>query len=77
MAGYGVVSAQLMRQKVKAGGDPSDILIHEWLHTIQGAVINGRAVPFADDAEKMGFAGVPGPDGELTWHAWYTFALGG
>jgi hypothetical protein len=62
---------------MEAGGDVGDILIHEWLHTIQNLPINGRPVPFADDAEKMGFNGLPGSDGKLTWHAWYRFALGG
>jgi hypothetical protein len=75
--GAGVASKQEMEAKAHAGGDVADILLHEWLHTIQNVPINGRPVPFADDAEKMGFKSVPGLDGKPTWHDWFRFALGG
>jgi hypothetical protein len=75
--GYCVVSKPRMEGKASAGGDPADISIHEWIHTIEGAVINGRVVPFADDAEKLAFVGAPGPDGELRWDSWFRYALGG
>ena len=66
-----------MVRKAAAGGNPADLLIHEWLHTIYGEAINGRTAPDVDDAEtakKMGFVGTPG---DLTWHPWYRFVLGG
>jgi hypothetical protein len=72
-----VVGRQALVRKAAAGGNPADILVHEWLHTICGEVIDGRAVPFVDDAETLGFTSVPGADGEPTWHAWYRYALGG
>jgi hypothetical protein len=72
-----VVSRGRLEWKAANGGDPADLLIHEWLHTLVGMTINGRPVPFADDAEKLGFSGVPGPDGDDTWHEWYRYALGG
>jgi len=72
-----VVSNQALNRKAAKGGNPAEILIHEWIHTVQGEVINGRPVPFADHAEKMGFRPTPGADGEPTWHDWYRFALGG
>jgi hypothetical protein len=72
-----VVSKRALDRKTANGGNPADILIHEWIHTLHGKVINGRQVPFTDDAEKMGFSSTPGADGEPTWHDWYRFALGG
>jgi hypothetical protein len=71
-----VVSKQELSAKAASGGDMADILIHEWIHTIQGEMINGKAVPFADDAEKMGFTSTLGGDGRPTWRDWYRFALG-
>jgi hypothetical protein len=71
-----VVSRQRLEWKAANGGDPADLLIHEWLHTLAGMTIDGRPVPFADDAETHGFAGTPGPDGDDTWHEWYRYALG-
>jgi hypothetical protein len=71
-----VVSKLALETKAARGGDPADVLIHEWIHTLQGMTINGRDVPFADDAERMGFDHAVGPDGEATWHDWYSFALG-
>jgi hypothetical protein len=73
---YSVVSKPAMIEKNARGGDPVDIAIHEWIHTIEGTVINGRAVPFVDDAEKCGFAGETGADGEPRWTAWYRYCLG-
>jgi len=72
-----VVSKQALSSKAAKGGNEADILIHEWLHTIQGEIINGRPVPFVDDAEKFGFRCTLGVEGEPTWHGWYRFALGG
>jgi hypothetical protein len=72
-----VVSKQEVEAKEAKGGNPADLLIHEWLHTLEGQVINGKPVPFADNAEQMGFTGIPGADGQDTWHDWYRFALGG
>src|SRR6266536_1430601 len=75
--GCGVVSIPALNAKRAAGGDIADIVIHEWIHTLQGMIINGRPVPFADDAERLGYTSVTGADGEPTWHAWFRFALGG
>ena len=75
--GCGVVSIQALNAKRAAGGDIADIVIHEWIHTLQGTIINGRPVPFADDAERWGYISVPGADGKPTWHAWFRIALGG
>jgi hypothetical protein len=72
-----VVSKHALITKAANGGNPADLLIHEWIHTLQGVEINGRPVPFTDCAEEMGFIGIPGADGEPTWHEWYRFALGG
>jgi hypothetical protein len=72
-----VVSKPAIEKKKRNGGNPVDIAIHEWIHTLEGTVINGRPVPFADVAEKCGFAGETGPDGELRWDAWYRYCLGG
>jgi hypothetical protein len=71
-----VVSASALNRKEAAGGNMAVILIHEWLHSLEGEVINSRTVPFADSAEKHGFAGVPEGQGGLSWHAWYSYALG-
>jgi hypothetical protein len=75
--GRGVVSKPAIEAKKEAGGDATDILLHEWLHTIEGSVINGRSVPYADHAEQFGFHSVPGGDDQPTWHSWFRFALGG
>ncbi len=75
--GCGVVSIPALNAKRSAGGDIADIVIHEWIHTLQGTIINGKPVPFADDAECLGYTSVAGADGEPTWHAWFRFALGG
>src|SRR5207244_5627273 len=72
-----VVSKGALSSKAVKGGNMADILIHEWIHTIQGKVINARPVPVADDAEKLGFSCTQGADGEPIWHDWYRFALGG
>lgn len=72
-----VVSKQALVLKIAEGGNEADLLIHEWLHTIYGEAINGRTVPYVDHADRFGFEGTPGPDGDLTWHAWYRFVLGG
>lgn len=71
-----VVSASALNRKEAAGGNMADILIHEWLHSLEEKVINGRPVPFADRAEEHGFAGEQDSQGGLTWHAWYSYALG-
>jgi hypothetical protein len=76
-SGSCVVSKQALNIKAAKGGNTADILIHEWIHTIQGVIMNGRLVPFADDAQKMGFRCTLGADGEPIWHEWYRFALGG
>jgi len=73
--GYCCVSRLAMQRKLEKGGDPTDILIHEWLHTLCGKMINGECVPFADHAERFGFQGVKGPDGEDTWNEFYRCAL--
>jgi hypothetical protein len=75
-----VVSKRELDIKAASGGNPADILIHEWLHSIEGQIINGRPVPFVDDDEQMGlmgFTGSVGTDGEPTWHDWYRYVLGG
>lgn len=76
-AGIGVVSMLAAEDKKARGGDPVDIVIHEWIHTLQGIVLNGRPVPFVDDAENFGYHGVPGPDGEPRWEDWNRHCLGG
>jgi len=75
-SGHCVVNVSLMLDKARRGGDPADILIHEWIHTLQGETINGRVVPFADDAGDQGFVGTMGPDGELRWLPWFRHCLG-
>ncbi len=71
-----VVSASALNGKEAAGGNMADILIHEWIHSLEGKEINGRHVPFADLAEEQGFAPEQDSQGRLTWHAWYRYALG-
>jgi hypothetical protein len=72
-----VVSKQQMESKQHRGGDPADILIHEWLHMLYGKTIKGHPVPNVDHAPKYRYQGLKGLDGEDTWHAWYRFLLGG
>jgi hypothetical protein len=72
-----VVSLAAAKAKESNGGDPIDIVIHEWIHTLDGQIIDGRAVPFVDDAGDHGYAGVPGADGEPRWEEWYRRCLGG
>jgi hypothetical protein len=74
--GSAVVNRQGMEQKAASGGDPIDIVVHEWIHTLEGISINGRPVPFADDATKYGFVAVAGADGQDRWDAWFSYALG-
>jgi len=74
--GHCVVNVPLMMDKIRRRGNAADILVHEWIHTIHNATINGRVVPFADDAEKSGFVGTMGPDGELRWLPWFRHCLG-
>lgn len=76
-AGKCVVSLGAVDTKESNGGDPVDIIIHEWIHTLHGQVLNGRTVPFVDDAEQYGYEGVSGGDGEPRWEAWYRRCLGG
>jgi len=71
-----VVSASALNEKEGAGGNMADILIHEWIHSLEGNVINGRPVPFADLAEEQGFAPEMDSQGRKTWHAWYRYVLG-
>jgi hypothetical protein len=72
-----VVSRQKLEWKTANGGDPADLLVHEWIHTLYGIEINGRAVPNPDSEQGFGFPPVKGGDGEDTWHDWYRYALGG
>jgi hypothetical protein len=71
-----VVNVEKLNGRADAGGDVADILIHEWLHTIHDEPINGRPVPWADNAEHKGFTPEIGADGWKTWHRWYRYALG-
>lgn len=71
-----VVNAERLKAKAEAGGDIADVLIHEWVHAIHLEVINGRVVPWADDAEKMHFRPEVRGDGQMTWHRWFRYALG-
>jgi hypothetical protein len=54
----------------------ADITIHEWLHTIEGQMIQGRSVPYVDSPEAHRFGSTVGADGQATWHDWYRFMLG-
>jgi len=76
--GQGCVSNERLAAKASGRGNPIDILIHEWIHTLEGVSINGRAVPNPDNNADCGFpdpSGI-GADGVPTWHTWYQYCLG-
>lgn len=71
-----VVTRAAILRKAEHRGNPADLLIHEWLHTLYGEEIDGCPIPFVDHAGAFGFSGVRGLDGEDTWHEWYRYMLG-
>jgi hypothetical protein len=75
--GHAVVSTQRMEDKARRGGDPADISIHEWLHTIEGLEIrDGDPVPWVDCGNLAApFPPTRGPDDEDVWHDWYRHML--
>ncbi len=72
--GKGCVCKPRMEQKIRNGGNSTEITIHEWLHTIEGQTINGRTIPNPDCKEGHRFR-KEGPDGESQWLDWYGHML--
>jgi hypothetical protein len=74
--GRACVSRREMETKARKCGDPTEIVIHEWLHTIVGRIINGRRITNPDQLID-GFTGPSGirPDGAPQWFDWYRHLL--
>lgn len=75
--GRGCLSKQRMKDKASRGGNSANITIHEWLHTIEGLMINGKSIPHPHSNSSYGFPYPSGKDvdGEDTWYEWYKFIL--
>ena len=76
--GRGCVNEQALRDKMKNGGDPADITVHEWLHTLEGVIIRGEPLPSPDSSglhDQFRQPSGKGPDGEDTWYEWYAYLL--
>jgi hypothetical protein len=74
--GYAVVSMPRMIEKERSGGYPVDIVIHEWLHTIEAVSIDGHPVPCVDHAQRYGYAAEQDSAGQWRWPTWYRRCLG-
>jgi hypothetical protein len=58
--GRGCLSKSRMSAKINAGGDSADITIHEWLHTVEGAEIDGWRIPNPHSNGQYGFVNPSG-----------------
>jgi len=76
--GVGCVSEQAIWDIMKNGGNPADITVHEWLHTLEGVIMHGEPLPSPDNSSMHGQfckASGFGPDGQPTWYDWYSYLL--
>jgi hypothetical protein len=74
----GCVNEQALHDKMKNGGNPGDITVHEWLHTLEGLCIGDRRLPSPDSSglhDQFRKPSGKGPDGEDTWYEWYAHLL--
>jgi len=63
---------------MKNGGNPADITVHEWRHTLEGVIMHGEPLPSPDNSSMHGQfckASGFGPDGQPTWYDWYSYLL--
>ena len=66
----GCVSEQALRDKMNKGGNPADITVHEWLHTLEGLCIRDGRLPSPDSSglhDQFCKPSGEGPDSEATW----------
>lgn len=62
----GCVSEQALCDKIRKAGNPADITVHEWPHTLEGVIIRGEPLPSPDSSSMHDQF----PQTEWLWSGW-------